>query len=81
MTFDEGVAGISTRSLRLLAPGGRTVRATLSQSRNGRIVTIRPATRLAAGRRYTVKLSADVTDGGGNRLRSAHRTWRFTTGR
>ena len=81
MNFDEGVAGVSSRSVRLVAPGGRTVPASLSQSRNGRIVVIRPARALAAGRRYTVKLSTDVTDGGGNRLRSAHRAWRFTTGR
>jgi hypothetical protein len=81
LTFDEGLGGISNRSVRLIAPGGGTVRATLSQSRNGRIVTIRPARELERGRRYTVRLSGDVTDGGGNRLRSAHRTLRFTTGR
>jgi hypothetical protein len=81
LTFDEGLGGISGRSVRLLAPGGRSVRATLSQSRNGRIVVIRPSRPLSPGRRYTVTLSADVTDGGGNLLRSAQRKLRFTTGR
>jgi hypothetical protein len=81
LTFNEGLGGITNRSVRLIAPGGGTLRATLSQSRNGRTVTIRPARELDRGRRYTVKLSGDVTDGGGNRLRSAHRTIRFTTGR
>jgi hypothetical protein len=81
ITFDEGVAGVSSGSVRLVAPSGRVVRAGLSQSNNGKVVVIRPAVPLDPGRRYAVKLSADVTDGGGNRLRSARRTWRFTTGR
>ena len=81
ITFDEGVAGVSPRSVRLVAPGGRTVAAALSQSRNGKIVILKPTRSLRAGRRYAVRLSADVTDGGGNRLPSSRRTWRFTTGR
>jgi hypothetical protein len=81
LTFDEGLGGVSGRSVRLVGPGGASVPGALSQSRNGRIVVIRPSEALSAGRRYTVRLSADVTDGGGNRLRSAHRTLRFTTGR
>jgi hypothetical protein len=81
LTFDEGLGGVSGTSVRLLAPGGRRVPASLSQSRNGRIVVLRPASRLLAGRRYTVQLTGDVTDGGGNQLRSADRTLRFTTGR
>ena len=79
--FDEGIAGVSGQSVRLLAPGGRRVPAVLSQSSNGRTVVMRPGHALEAGRRYTVKLSSDVTDGGGNRLPSAHRTWRFTVAR
>jgi hypothetical protein len=81
LTFDEGLGGVSGRSVRLVGPGGASVPGSLSQSRNGRIVVIRPSQPLSAGRRYAVRLSADVTDGGGNLLRSAHRTLRFTTGR
>jgi hypothetical protein len=80
ITFNEGVTGITTSSVRLLAPGGKTVPGRLSQNRLGTIVRIRPVGRLASGRRYTVKLSGDVTDGGGHPLPSARRTWRFTTG-
>jgi hypothetical protein len=80
ITFNEGVTGISTRSVRLVAPGGRTVHGRLSQNKLGNIVKIRPSRRLEPGRRYTVKLSADVTDGGGHVLPVARRTWRFTTG-
>jgi hypothetical protein len=57
------------------------VRARLSQNKLGDVVKIRPTRRMAAGRRYTVRLSAEVTDGGGHRLPSSRRTWRFTTGR
>ena len=81
ITFDEGVAGVSTSSVRLVGPGGRTVRARLAQNRRGNIVYIRPTRRLSPGRRYKVKLSSAVTDGGGNRLPSSRRSWRFTTAR
>ena len=62
LTFDEGLGGISSRSVRLLAPGGHTVGAALTQSQNGRIVVIRPSRPLSPARRYTVKLTGDVTD-------------------
>jgi hypothetical protein len=81
ITFSEGVTGISTSSVRLIAPGGRSVHGRLSQNKLGTIVRIRPSRPLTPGARYTVKLSSDVTDGGGHALPSARRTWRFTTGR
>ena len=81
VTFDEGVAGVSGRSVRLVGPGGRTVRARLSQNKGGNVVKLRPTRPLSPGRRYVVKLSRDVTDGGGHSLPSSRRTWRFTTGR
>jgi hypothetical protein len=85
LVFDEGVAGIAdsddARNVRLIGPGGRRVRLRSTQSRDGRTVRLRPARRLARGKRYTVKLGSAVTDAGGNRLRRSQRIWRFTTRR
>ena len=79
--FDEGVTGVSGRSVRLVGPGNRTVPARLVRNRRGNVVKIDPVGRLSPGRRYAVKLSGDVTDGGGHRIPAARRTWRFTSGR
>jgi hypothetical protein len=81
VTFDEAVAGLSTSSVKLIGPNGRSVRVRLSQSQNGRTVVLRPTRRLAPGRRYTVKLSSAVTDPAGNRLASSQRKKRFTSKR
>jgi hypothetical protein len=48
---------------------------------SGRRLRINPGRKLAAGKRYTVRLSSAVTDGGGNALPASKRTFRFTTGR
>lgn len=79
--FDEGLAGVTERNVRITGPRGKRVRFSITQSRDGRTVRFRPTRRLARGNRYTVKLGAGVTDGGGNRLPASRRTWRFTTRR
>jgi hypothetical protein len=79
--FNEPVAGVSTSSVKLTGPGGRTVKTTLSLSSNGRVVKLRPVGRLKRGARYAVKLTSAVTDPGGNPLPTSRRTSRFTTAR
>jgi hypothetical protein len=79
--FSEAVAGISTRSVRLVGPGGKTVRVKVVQSENSRIIKLTPKRPLAPRKRYAVRLSADVTDPGGNAIAPSQRAWRFTTGR
>ena len=81
VTFSEAVAGLSTSSVKLIGPNGRSVSVRLDQSQNGRTIALRPTRALAKGRRYTVKLSSAVTDPSGNRLPSSSRTKRFTTRR
>ena len=78
LAFSESVAGLSTSSVKLVGPNGRSVRTTIAQSQNGRTVVLRTSRRLSKGRRYTVKLSSAVTDPSGNRLPSSSRTKRFT---
>jgi hypothetical protein len=81
MTFTEYMAGVTSRSVRLVGPGNKTVRALISQSENGKVVKLAPTSRLKPGKRYAVKLTTDVTDPGGNPLPTSRRTWRFTTAR
>jgi hypothetical protein len=79
--FNEAVAGVTTRSVRLFGPGDKTVRVKVVQSKNARIVKLTPRRPLARGKRYVVRLSADVTDPGGNAVSPSRRTWRFATAR
>jgi hypothetical protein len=80
LKFSEAMVGLSTTSVLLYAPNGRRVRLkTIRQSENGRTVKLAPSKKLAAGQRYTVKLTNRVTDPGGNILPSASRTNRFAT--
>ena len=79
MTFNEVVSGANRSTVKLIGPNGRSVPSSVLPS--GRTIKIIPARRLAAGRRYAVRLSTSVTDGGGNALPSPRRTLRFTTGR
>jgi hypothetical protein len=79
IVFSEAVAGATRFSVKLIGPNGRSVSSDVEIS--GRRLRINPGRRLAAGKRYTVRLSRAVTDGGGNALPASKRTFRFTTGR
>ena len=79
--FNEGMAGFTASSIKLIGPGGRAVAIAPSITGDGRVLKIAPLRGLARGRRYTVKLSAGVTDAGGNQLPASKRTFRFSTAR
>ena len=79
ITFSEAIAGANRFTVKLIGPNGRSVPSDVVPS--GRRLKITPARRLAAGKRYTVRISKSVTDGGGNLLPTSRRTFRFTTGR
>jgi hypothetical protein len=79
LAFSEPMMGIDTGSVTLIGPGGRTLAARISQRNGDRGLQIRPQHRLRAGRRYRVRLSADVTDRGGNLLAKPARKWAFRT--
>jgi hypothetical protein len=79
ISFNERIAGAERSTIKLVGPGGRAVSASVVPS--GKTVKIKPARRLAAGRRYTVKISSAVTDPAGNPLAPSSRTLRFSTGR
>ena len=81
VTFSEPLARIGARTVTLTGPGGRRVNAQVVRRAGGLGVKIRPHGRLLPGRRYRVRLSADIEDGGGNPLPAAARDWSFVTAR
>ena len=81
VVFNEGLAGVSTRNVRIVGPRKKRVQFVVTQSRDGRTVRFKPTRQLARGKRYTVRLGTGVTDGGGNKLPKSRRSWRFTTRR
>jgi hypothetical protein len=81
-TFSEAVTGVSTTSARLTRlSDGAVVKAATTLDSTGRVLTINPATTLAAGTRYRVSIlggSTMVRDKAGNPTLSV--SWLFTTG-
>jgi hypothetical protein len=75
--FSERVLGVSSRSFRLIGPGGHTVRARLKAGAGSRRATLVPRTRLRSGRHYRVKLTGAISDLALNPLRSAP-AWSLT---
>lgn len=75
--FSEMVLGANAKTVKLTS-GGRTVKARLSsrESKGSTVLKLKPAKRLNASTRYTVKVGA-LSDASGNR--SGSRTWSFTT--
>ena len=57
--------------------GTSQVKATVTYNPTTRVAMLTPSSRLAAGAKYTVKLSNYIRDGAGNRL--ANTSWSFTT--
>lgn len=80
VVFSEPVEGVSSRSVRLLGPNGRSIKARVSYSAKKRLATIVPRAVLKARTRYVVRLNTDVTDAGGNVAPAKVRSWSFTTG-
>ncbi len=68
---------LSTKTVRLVSPGGHTVKAKVALTKKGRKsstssgadrIAITPRARLRPGTRYEVRLSRDLRDFGGNAL-------------
>jgi hypothetical protein len=88
--FSDRMFVLGSRTVRLIGPRGRSVRARLDVTRKGRkvaagagadSVVIVPRHRLLPGTRYVAKLSRDLRDYGGNALPKSGLIWSFTTKR
>jgi hypothetical protein len=80
INFSERMMNVGKRTVLLLGPGGKKVKATV-KVRGLRKVAIKPKKRLRARTRYTVRVSRDVEDLGANQLAKSARSWSFRTGR
>ncbi|GAA1496759.1 Ig-like domain-containing protein [Paeniglutamicibacter kerguelensis] len=76
-TFNEAVTGINGTTVRLTSPSGANVSAAVTYNTGTRTATLNPNATLAAGTRYTVRLSSGIRDNGGNALTTT--SWSFTT--
>jgi hypothetical protein len=90
VSFSERMFELSSKSVRLVAPGGRSVKAKIALSTRGRKarstagadkIVITPRERLRRGKRYEVRLSRDLRDFGGNALPASALKWSFVTKR
>jgi hypothetical protein len=81
---------LTTDSVRLVAPNGRTVKAKLTLSTKGRRAraasgarkfVLKPLGRLRGGTHYELRLSRDLRDYGGNALPSSELNFAFRTRR
>jgi Bacterial Ig-like domain len=90
VTFTDRMFELTSRSVRLVAPNGRSVKAKLQLTTRGKKsrssagadkVVLAPRARLRTGTRYEVRLSRDLRDFGGNALPSSRLRWSFVTKR
>ena len=90
VSFTERMFELTTKSVRLIGPGGHSVKAKLALSSKGRKaraaagadnVVLTPRSRLRRGTRYEVRLSRDLRDFGGNALPASSLKWSFVTKR
>jgi hypothetical protein len=90
ISFSDRMFVLNSRTVKLVAPNGRAVKAKLALTTGGRKtsaatgadkVVLRPSKRLRPRARYEVRLSRDLRDFGGNALRSSALTWSFVTKR
>jgi hypothetical protein len=81
---------LTTRSVKLVGPNGRSVKAKLTLTTHGRKaratggarkVVLTPARPLASAARYELRLSRDLRDFGGNALPASSLKWSFHTRR
>jgi hypothetical protein len=89
-SFSEPVFELTSTTVKLVGPNGRSVKAKFGLSRSGKKVSaaagadqviLTPRARLRRGARYEVRLSRDLRDGGGNALPSSTLKWSFRTKR
>ena len=69
---------MSSRTISLLGPGGRHVRAHVRYDSRTHRVTITPLRSLHGGTRYTVHIGGGIVDNGGNLLPQSQRQFTFT---
>jgi hypothetical protein len=90
VAFSERMFELSTKSVKLVGPNGRSVKAKLALTTKGRkAATVAGADKvvltthapLRKHTRYEVRLSRDLRDFGGNALPASALTWSFRTGR
>jgi hypothetical protein len=88
--FSEPMIKLTTSTVRLIGPGGRKVKAKLALTSGGKKtaanngadrIVLTPRAKLAKGRRYTIKLSRDLRDMGGNPLKASALSSTFRTKR
>jgi hypothetical protein len=90
VTFSERMFELTTNSVKLVAPNGRSVKAKLTLSTKGRKAraasgarkfVLKPLGRLRTNTRYELRLSRDLRDYGGNALPSSALQFAFRTRR
>jgi hypothetical protein len=90
VTFSERMFELTTNSVKLVGPNGRSVKAKLSLSTKGRKahaeggarkLVLRPERPLRKNTRYELRLSRDLRDYGGNALPSSALEFAFRTRR
>jgi hypothetical protein len=88
--FNDRMFPLSAKSVRIVSPGGHTVKAKVALTNKGKKsstnsgadrITIAPRARLRPGTRYEVRLSRDLRDFGGNALPAQALKWSFVTKR
>jgi hypothetical protein len=90
VTFSERMFELTTRSVKLVAPNGRSVKAKLALTTKGRKASaesgarkfvLKPLSPLRRNTRYELRLSRDLRDYGGNALPSSALEFAFRTRR
>jgi hypothetical protein len=90
LAFSDRMYELTTRTVRLIRPGGHSVKAKLGLTFKGRKASassgadklvLTPRGRLKRGTRYEVRLSRDLRDFGGNALPRSALKWTFVTKR
>ena len=88
--FNDRMFPLSTKTVRLVSPGGHAVKAKVALTNKGKKsgtnsgadrIAITPRARLRPGTRYEVRLSRDLRDFGGNALPARALIWSFVTKR
>jgi hypothetical protein len=77
IAFSEPMAGVSAKSIRLIASNGRAVAAQVHFKPGSRKATLEPNGFLRRGGHYRVRIDSTVTDASVNAL-SGPRAWSFT---
>jgi hypothetical protein len=80
ITFNEPMENVTTKTVQLIGPGNKKVSSRVAYDPAKRQARLEPKKRLRPRARYKVKIGSTVVDEGDNRLRSAERSWKFSTG-